>query len=106
MFKHMEGSGRSRQASQKRTRSPKRGAWRALAAALEPLESRCLLSTLAIATAADAYVRGGVSAGLNFGQASSLQGEKTTNPTGNNNRDGYLKFDISHFSRKIGFAKI
>src|SRR5438046_299795 len=45
MLKHMEGSHCSR--------APKRSAWRALVAALEPLESRCLLS-LAIATAADA----------------------------------------------------
>src|SRR5256885_10410738 len=98
MFKHMEGSHRSHQAS------PKRSAWRAIAAALEPLESRCLLSTLAIATAADAYVRGGVSADLNFGQAASLQVKKTANPTGNNNRDVYLKFDIASYSGKIGSA--
>jgi ELWxxDGT repeat protein len=54
---------------------------------------------------ADAYVRDGTSAGLNFGTSTQLQARKGA--TVNNNRDTYLRFDLSSVPlADIGTAKL
>jgi len=56
----------------------------------------------ALTATADAYVRDGSSAGLNFGNADELQ---VRNASGNNRRT-YLKFDISSIVTTFGTAKL
>jgi uncharacterized delta-60 repeat protein len=54
---------------------------------------------------ADAYVRDGTSAGLNFGTSTQLQARKGA--TVNNNRDTYLRFDLSSVPlADIGTARL
>ena len=60
-------------------------------------------TTKTITTSTAAYVRGGGSAGTNFGSASELIAKRSS--TASHNRQAYLKFDLSSVA-SIGTAKL
>ncbi|HSV14208.1 MAG TPA: DNRLRE domain-containing protein, partial [Tepidisphaeraceae bacterium] len=61
------------------------------------LRPQLIISTYgsALTPVADAYVRDGSSANTNFGSATDLETKKDSAANSGNNRDGYLKFDLT-----------
>src|SRR5438477_6343401 len=96
-----------REMSQRKDGAPRllkrriRSASDAVCHALQPLESRRLLTSVAITSLADVYARGGNYAALNYGDAPTVQVKKATTANTDNTRDSYLKFDLAGAPAKI-----
>jgi autotransporter-associated beta strand protein len=62
------------------------------------------LGTLGLSPVADATVRGGVSAAINFGTATTLTTKNDS--TADNNRQSYLRWDLSSITQKVFHARV
>jgi autotransporter-associated beta strand protein len=62
------------------------------------------LGTLGLSPVADATVRGGASANINFGTATTLTTKNDS--TADNNRQSYLRWDLSSITQKVFQARI
>jgi autotransporter-associated beta strand protein len=62
------------------------------------------LGTLGLSPAADATVRGGASANINFGTATTLTTKNDS--TADNNRQSYLRWDLSTITQKVFQARV